>query len=301
MCGNAVAYHTKGCVVSILVPGHRSCGPEKSPCQLHALWNSTQVPRDGPNTSVTFDYNMIDVFFPGCNRFIPGCDRFIPGFDRFIPASIPITATPLQFKCTFINKMFIVLYFDIILSNSSWDIFFHCTEKKKKHLSILRTSIFLKSTVHTNPRLSPYHLNATGCRLWSTGSDRSQSCVVNGMQDLSYNLFWWNLCYIADCNSVMLWIYSGRIEWTSFQIRNIVGCVYARNAGNVFPTPRVSDPDMHHGTWVTHVPWCMPGSLTSGSLWSHWWWKTFPAFPAHAQPAIFSGKRSMAWNLVHPS
>ena len=166
------------------------------------------------------------------------------------------------------------------------EIFFFIVQKKK-HLSILRTSIFLKSTVHTNPRLSPYHLNATGCRLWSTGSDRSQSCVVNGMQDLSYNLFWWNLCYIADCNSVMLWIYSARIEWTSFQIRNIVGCVYARNAGNVFPTPRVSDPDMHHGTWVTHVPWCMPGSLTSGSLWSHWWWKTFPAFPAHAQPAIF--------------
>ena len=25
--------------------------------------------------------------------------------------------------------------------------------------------------------------------------------------------------------------------------------------------PLVSDPDMHHGTCVTHVPWCMPGSL----------------------------------------
>ena len=29
------------------------------------------------------------------------------------------------------------------------------------------------------------------------------------------------------------------------------------------PPPRVSDSDMHHGTCVTHVPWCMPGSLTS--------------------------------------
>ena len=36
------------------------------------------------------------------------------------------------------------------------------------------------------------------------------------------------------------------------------------------PPPRVSDPDMHHGTCVTHVPWCMPGSLTSGFLWSRW-------------------------------
>ena len=26
--------------------------------------------------------------------------------------------------------------------------------------------------------------------------------------------------------------------------------------------PLVSDPDMHHGTFVTHVPWCMLGSLT---------------------------------------
>ena len=26
--------------------------------------------------------------------------------------------------------------------------------------------------------------------------------------------------------------------------------------------PQVSDPDMHHGTCVTHVPWCMSGSPT---------------------------------------
>ena len=36
------------------------------------------------------------------------------------------------------------------------------------------------------------------------------------------------------------------------------------------PPPRVSDPDMHHDTCVTHLPWCMPGSLTSGFLWSQW-------------------------------
>ena len=40
--------------------------------------------------------------------------------------------------------------------------------------------------------------------------------------------------------------------------------------GTFFPPARVSDTDMHHGTCVTHVPWCMPGSLTSGSLWSRW-------------------------------
>ena len=29
--------------------------------------------------------------------------------------------------------------------------------------------------------------------------------------------------------------------------------------------PSVSDPGMHHGTCVTHVPWCMSGSLTRGA------------------------------------
>ena len=33
---------------------------------------------------------------------------------------------------------------------------------------------------------------------------------------------------------------------------------------------RVIDPDMYHGTRVTHVPWCMPGSITNGFLWSRW-------------------------------
>ena len=28
--------------------------------------------------------------------------------------------------------------------------------------------------------------------------------------------------------------------------------------------PLVCDPDMYHGMCVTHVPWCMPGSLTRG-------------------------------------
>ena len=27
----------------------------------------------------------------------------------------------------------------------------------------------------------------------------------------------------------------------------------------------VSDPDMHHGTCVTHVPWCMSGSRNTGA------------------------------------
>ena len=40
--------------------------------------------------------------------------------------------------------------------------------------------------------------------------------------------------------------------------------------GTFSPPPRVSDPNMHHGTCVTHVSWRMPGSLTSGFFWSRW-------------------------------
>ena len=40
--------------------------------------------------------------------------------------------------------------------------------------------------------------------------------------------------------------------------------------GTFSQPPLVSDPDMHHDTCMTHVPWCMPGSLTSGFLWSRW-------------------------------
>ena len=38
--------------------------------------------------------------------------------------------------------------------------------------------------------------------------------------------------------------------------------------GTFSPPLRVSDPDMHHGTCFTHVPWCISRSLTNGSLWS---------------------------------
>ena len=66
-----------------------------------------------------------------------------------------------------------------------------------------------------------------------------------------------------------------------------------RMPGTFPPSLRVSDRDMHHGTCVTHVPQCMPGSLTSGFFWSRRWGETFPAFPVHAQEAH---SLEMAWH-----
>ena len=39
--------------------------------------------------------------------------------------------------------------------------------------------------------------------------------------------------------------------------------------------PLVSDPGMHQGTCVTHVPWCMPGSLAPSH--SDLWWCPIPS------------------------
>ena len=79
--------------------------------------------------------------------------------------------------------------------------------------------------------------------------------------------------------------------WTSDQMRKIAGCICT---GNVLPTAWVNDPDMHHGTCVTHVPWCMSGSLTNGFLLKSVAGKKFSAFPSHAQPSILlTGKRPM--------
>ena len=37
--------------------------------------------------------------------------------------------------------------------------------------------------------------------------------------------------------------------------------------GTFSPPPRVGDPDMHHGVYVTHVPWCVPRSPSNSFLW----------------------------------
>ena len=62
--------------------------------------------------------------------------------------------------------------------------------------------------------------------------------------------------------------------------------------GTLSPPPRVSDPDMHHSTCMAHVPWCMPGSLTSGFLWSRWREKRSRHSQCMRNPKFYiSGKR----------
>ena len=81
----------------------------------------------------------------------------------------------------------------------------------------------------------------------------------------------------------------------SCQICKIAGCSCAGNAGNVFLATAVNDPDMHHGTCVTHVPWCKPGLLTSGYLWRLWQGKRSQHSRHMRNPQVYaSGKRPIA-------
>ena len=71
--------------------------------------------------------------------------------------------------------------------------------------------------------------------------------------------------------------------------------------GTFSPPPRVSDPDMHHGTCMTHAPWCMPGSLTSGFLWSWWRRKRSRHSRRMRNPWFYvSGKRPMTPKSSYP-
>ena len=62
--------------------------------------------------------------------------------------------------------------------------------------------------------------------------------------------------------------------------------------GTFSPPPWISDPGMHHGMCITHVPWCMPRSLISGFLWSRWRGKRSRRSRRMRNPQFYiSGKR----------
>ena len=112
----------------------------------------------------------------------------------------------------------------------------------------------------------------------------STRCLSVGCIDLTISgIFGRNINTEAYSQPTKCWIHR---QWASYQIRKIADCACAGNAGNVFPRrrfqrkPLVSDPGMHHGTCVTHVPWCMSGSLTCGDG------ENVPGIPGACAPAI---------------
>ena len=151
--------------------------------------------------------------------------------------------------------------------------------------------MFRKRGVRDNkqiPRTIPLYWAVTDPLLYNLSRKAGVSIV--------WNPLWW--CHMAsEIIDKSFFIHNSFFRLATKTKRNFCNGPLARYVilrvahapgmpGKFSPPPRFSDPDMHHGTCVTHVPWCMSGSLTSSFLWSRPRGKTFPAFPAHAQPAI---------------
>ena len=105
-------------------------------------------------------------------------------------------------------------------------------------------------------------------------------------------------CPLSHCACLSRHDHHGRLNrYIKLRIAHAPGM-----SGTFSPPPRVSDPGMHHGTCVTHVPWCMPGSLTSGFLWSRWWGKSSRHSRRMRNPQFYvSGKRPMRTCPIVPS
>ena len=103
---------------------------------------------------------------------------------------------------------------------------------------------------------------------------------------------------IGSGNVLVPWNNEPLTRYAKFRVAHAPGI-----PGTFSPPPRVSDPDMHHGTFVTHVPGCMLGSLTSGFLWSRWRGKRSQHSRRMRNPQFYlSGKRPILthcqWCLV---
>ena len=135
-------------------------------------------------------------------------------------------------------------------------------------------------------KTSRYYVSCVSAK-WSFQQYNSL-CVIN-----NWKLIKWFGRMSGDGDQVP-WYGVTSLKWDSYQIRKNAG---AGNAGTTLsPPPRVSDPDMDHGTCVAHVPWCMPGSLTSGFLWSRSRGKRSRHYRRMHNPQLYvAGKRPMGW------
>ena len=93
-------------------------------------------------------------------------------------------------------------------------------------------------------------------------------------------------CYSNLDTSVKIQWRMSQTTWASYQIRKIVDCACAGNAGNIFPSTDFKwNRQLAIPACITARAWrtCRDACRDSYSVVVG---KTFPAFPAHAQPAI---------------
>ena len=77
------------------------------------------------------------------------------------------------------------------------------------------------------------------------------------------------------------WRHGPLTRYVKFQVAHAPGMPGTFSPRRQFQRkPLFSYPGMHHGTCVTHVPWCMSGSLTCGDG------ENIPGIPGACAPAI---------------
>ena len=106
-------------------------------------------------------------------------------------------------------------------------------------------------------------------------------------------MYWQHDHYETNHNKTMYMlhglVHGPLARYTKLRITHAPGML-----GTFSPQPPVSDPDMHHSTCVTHVPWCIAGSLTNGFIWSRWRGKHSQHSGRMRKPQFcVSGKRPM--------
>ena len=116
--------------------------------------------------------------------------------------------------------------------------------------------------------------------------------VVWGMIcDFKWYMIWW---FWRDEDDVMwheMW-HGPLARYVELRVAHAPGM-----PGTFSLPPQVSEPDMYHGTCVTHRPWCMPESLTSGFLWSRWRGKR-PWHSRRMRKPQFTYMVSGPWNAI---
>ena len=120
---------------------------------------------------------------------------------------------------------------------------------------------------------------------------RNSSCFgVFQRRDLDITLHIWNVS-TASVSSVENWHHGPLTRYVKLRVAHV-----PEMPGTFSHPTRVSDPDMHHGPCVKHVPWCMSGSLTNDFYWSRWRVKRSRYSSRMRNPQFFvSGKRSMVY------
>ena len=120
--------------------------------------------------------------------------------------------------------------------------------------------------------------------IWKVMDDSSNIWLVHSFTLLSRSLVIYRICH---CYPQRIHCLFALARYVKLRVAHAPGM-----PGTFSPPLRVSDPDMHHGTCVTHVPWCMPESLSSSFLWSRWRGKSSRYSPRMRNSEFYvSGKR----------